>query len=63
MSSWNPNSDIGEDGLPNRDKANYPFWVKSLGECLKDSSIRSITFINDKDSSLELFKNKDIFVK
>lgn len=48
MSNWNPNSNLGEDGLPNRDKANYPFWIKPLGECLKDPSFGSITFINDK---------------
>ena len=30
MSSWDPNSNLGEDGLPNMDKANYPFWVTNL---------------------------------
>ena len=50
MSVWNPNSNLGEDGLPNRDKANYPFWVKPLGECLKDTSFGTITFINNKAS-------------
>jgi hypothetical protein len=50
MSNWNPNSDIGEDGKPNMDKANYPFWVKTLGECLRDPSFGSITFINDRSA-------------
>ena len=50
MSSWNPNSDIGEDGLPNRDKENYPFWVISLSDYIKNN-VGSYTTIFDSYAS------------
>ncbi len=47
MSGWNPNSDLGEDGLPNVDKANYPFWVINLGDYLAHRSTGCATSSTD----------------
>ena len=49
MSGWNPNSDLGEDGLPNMDKANYPFWVISLEDYLSYQKKRCATSSTDTD--------------
>jgi len=42
IKNWDPSSDFGEDGLPNRDKANYPFWIITLGEFVDNEYYKDV---------------------